>query len=129
MAYFPDLSRYEYLSVGQEMVNVGWLGREGEIPTGAAVPDAVVEALLVWPIDEETLLRGVHDCEFCGEESPLRVPAPVERGYVSLGMGEFHVTGADGTVYSAPSLVVHYITAHGYRPPEVFLEAVGAGRH
>ncbi|WP_442813626.1 DUF7919 family protein [Streptomyces sp. NBC_01754] len=31
---------------------------------------------------------------------------------------------ADGTVYSAPDLVIHYITEHRYCPPAEFCRAV-----
>ncbi|WP_146209646.1 hypothetical protein [Vitiosangium sp. GDMCC 1.1324] len=27
-------------------------------------------------------------------------------------------------LFIAPELIVHYITAHGYRPPDTFIEAV-----
>jgi hypothetical protein len=30
----------------------------------------------------------------------------------------------DGRVYAAPSLVHHYVIAHGYRPPDEFIAAV-----
>ncbi|WP_427885159.1 hypothetical protein ACQHIV_23540 [Kribbella sp. GL6] len=123
MSYYADLSPYEYLSNQPDMVNIGWLSAEYSYSRGA-VPDDFLRALLVWPIDDSTLLRGVHDCDFCDAESPLRVPAPVERGYVSLGMGEFHVASRQGIVYSAPSLIVHYISSHQYKPPMEFLEAV-----
>ena len=128
MATFPDLTMYTYGPSDEPMVNVGWLGSESEFETGATYP-GVVGALLVLAADQQNVMRGVHYCEFCDEESPIRLPAPVERGWVSLGMGEIHVRGRDGTLYSAPSLVIHYISSHGYSPPVDFqlaaLDAVG----
>ncbi|HPQ85419.1 MAG: hypothetical protein R2694_16780 [Ilumatobacteraceae bacterium] len=128
MATFPDLTMYTYGPSDEPMVNVGWLGSEADFERGATYP-GVVAALLVLAADQRNLMRGVHYCEFCEEESPIRLPSPVERGWVSLGMGEIHVRGRDGTLYSAPSLVIHYISVHGYRPPDAFqlavLDAVG----
>jgi hypothetical protein len=69
-------------------------------------------------------MRGVHYCEFCDAESPIRLPAPVSRGWVSLGMGEIHVPGQHGVVFAAPSLIIHYISAHDYQPPRDFRNSV-----
>jgi hypothetical protein len=30
----------------------------------------------------------------------------------------------DGTVFAAPTLIIHYIAAHGYLPPEQFIAAL-----
>jgi hypothetical protein len=43
---------------------------------------------------------------------------------LAVGNGEIRVSGKDGIVYAAPTLVCHYIQAHGYFPPEEFIEAV-----
>jgi hypothetical protein len=32
--------------------------------------------------------------------------------------------GEVGIAYAAPFLITHYITVHGYRPPQVFIDAV-----
>jgi hypothetical protein len=39
------------------------------------------------------------------------------------GSGEIRVPG-DRKVYAAPILIHHYVEAHGYKPPEEFIEAV-----
>ena len=39
-------------------------------------------------------------------------------------MGEFHVQAKDGTIYSAPTLILHYIDEHNYLPPEGFIDAL-----
>jgi hypothetical protein len=58
------------------------------------------------------LTVGHHSCPFC----PACQPA-------AWGSGEIRVPG-NGKVYAAPVLVHHYVDAHGYRPPEEFIEAV-----
>ena len=37
---------------------------------------------------------------------------------------EIRVRGDERTVYAAPTLIVHYVEAHRYRPPEEFIAAV-----
>lgn len=124
MTYFEDLTPYTYLSDQPPMLNVGWLSRSHEFPTGDT-PREVLESLYVLADQQENnILRGVHDCEFCIQESPIRLPAPVPCGFVDLGMGELHASGPEGETYAAPSLVVHYIIEHGYRPPDAFMQAV-----
>lgn len=125
MTYYPDLSEYVYTVDDQRMLNVGWLSASHAFPTGA-VEASTMQAILLLCESQYNIMRGVHDCEFCDQESPLRVPADVERGYVSLGMGELRVKGVDGLTYAAPSLIYHYIEAHRYLPPSEFLAAVGA---
>ncbi|WP_240617305.1 hypothetical protein [Nocardioides speluncae] len=105
------------------MINVGWLSASETFPTGVVSP-AVFSQLLKHAENQKNIMRGVHDCEFCDEESPVRMSAPTDRGYVSLGMGELHVSGSDGRLYAAPSLILHYIDAHHYLPPAEFIEAV-----
>jgi len=33
---------------------------------------------------------------------------------------------AGNVIYAAPSLIIHYIEEHGYKPPHAFLEALSA---
>lgn len=105
------------------MLNVGWLGRDHPFPTGP-IDRGAVEKLTILADSPEEIMRGLHYCEFCDEDSPIEVPAPLERGFVYLGTGEIRVKSATGTHYSAPTMVVHYIIRHRYRPPEEFLLAV-----
>lgn len=123
VAYYADLSPYEYTNTDLPMLNVGWLAAGHEFRTGG-VPNEVLSRLLRLADAQVNIMRGVHDCEFCAEESPIRMAAPNERGYVALGMGEIRVTGDCGRLYAAPSLILHYIQAHDYRPPDDFIRAV-----
>lgn len=123
MTYYPDLSRYEYSDSERAMLNVGWLDRSHLFPVGQ-VSDAFIRGLIVCADDLDHIMRGMHYCDFCDEESPLQIPAPTESGFVWLGMGEIHIDDLDGRVYSAPSLIVHYVVEHGYYPPEEFQAAV-----
>ncbi|WP_220502828.1 hypothetical protein [Microbispora sp. H10885] len=132
MATYEDLSPYTYWKDanlpaphnGVRMLNVGWLGRGREFETGRCAPAvlAILNRLASTPQD---VMRGLHYCEFCEEESPIRIPVPGSRsGHAWLGTGEIHVAAKDGVVYSAPTLIVHYIDKHSYLPPAEFIEAV-----
>lgn len=84
-------------------------------------------------------MRGYHICEFCGEEvvrdqthpSGWRVPdiRVEERSglKVWVGNGEVRVTEPSGIRWTAPTLIYHYVVAHGYRPPHGFVEGVLSG--
>jgi len=126
MTHFDDLSPYSYQPSESPMKNVGWLGAGASFPTGSTPARARDELLR---ISSEALpkniMRGVHDCEFCEVESPIRLETPYnERGWASIGMGEFHVQAKDGTIYSAPTLILHYIDEHNYLPPDGFIDAL-----
>ena len=125
MTEYPDLSPYEYLP-GESpvaMVNVGWLGPRSPFETGDMDPGfrhALLELIADRPAHRT---RGFHGCELCPRTEPVRIPFG-EPGSVLLGSAEVHVAGADGVVHAAPNLVHHYVTEHGYRPPQQFVDAV-----
>ena len=115
MAYIPDLSPCEYFGAAHSsgLVAVGWLEKGHEF-TKADV-DAEFTAKLVeiakdpW---QPVHFAGPHACEFCriskiGGVANLFVPA-------------------EGFLYVAPSLIVHYVDAHEYAPPAAFQRAVVA---
>ena len=55
---------------------------------------------------------GVHECELC-QFQPAEGTANIFVPY-------------QGNIYVAPELIVHYIAAHRYKPPQVFVDAVMA---
>ncbi|WP_018653929.1 hypothetical protein [Actinomadura flavalba] len=123
MSTYPDLSPYTYDAAPPgEAVNVGWLGGDAGFPTGE-VDSRVVAALLRRAVDPQNVMRGYHYCAFCDAESPICSMTP-EGEEAALGTGEIHVPDGEGRVYVAPTLIVHYIDTHHYRPPDVFLHAV-----
>jgi hypothetical protein len=129
MTYYADLTEYSYTRSSEGMLNVGWLGRGERFTTGPVDAD-VRDQLIRLAVEPANVMRGLHDCEFCDKECPIRMPTEHSpRGYISLGTGEIRVSGEDGRVYVSPTLLLHYIDEHGYRPPEQFILAVrDAGR-
>lgn len=113
MAYFLDLSPYTYGNrepARADVVNVGWLSIKEPFPTGAvpAKAVAILAALVTAPVNR---YRGFHCCEFCSSRASSN--------------GEIRVV-YKGRTYVAPQLIHHYVTAHDYRPPDVFIEALVA---
>jgi hypothetical protein len=112
VAFFEDLSPYTYFPEKEslEIVNVGWLDRAHPFPTGETTEEFRAKlGRLCERRHKQT--RGFHPCYFCkGQERPT-------------SSAEMRVAG-NGRVYAAPSLVHHYVVAHGYRPPDEFVAAV-----
>jgi hypothetical protein len=117
MAFFSDLSTASYVVEGDHVRAVGWLaaGRpfeSGEIAIELADRLAQYAArwgdsvdALRWPIS-----AGFHTCEICLRER---------------GTGNFGVP-AGRVLYVCPAMIAHYVSAHRYRPPREFLEAMAA---
>lgn len=93
-------------------LNVGWLGGAG-FDTGP-VDAAFLAALRTRPQTNQT--RGFHVCGLCMQSGSADDAA--------YGSAEIHVRGQNGVVYGAPTLIVHYVEAHNYRPPQAFIDAV-----
>lgn len=126
MTYYADLSPYEYLDHDQPMLNIGWLDRAHPFPTGD-VGAETYGRLVDLAVADRAHTRGWHYCQFCDEESPIRLASHRGRDVVLLGHSEIRVEDAAGQVYAAPTLVCHYVGVHGYLPPHEFLDAVRAG--
>jgi hypothetical protein len=126
--YFPDLTPYQYGRTEQQpnILNVGWLSAAQPFHFGA--PDErFVDALRQLVSSPINLYRGVHICEFC--PSPLVKTIPnggfmIETLPGTTGNGEIRVAAANGITYVAPVLVLHYVVAHKYLPPQEFIDAV-----
>ena len=104
--YFPDLSKYSYLFKDANRVNIGWLSNQHPFSVGS------VDTMTLMRLEEYLIVnkcRGFHVCEFCGEEK---------------GNGEIEIKGSNGDIFVSPSMIIHYIKEHGYRPPDVFIKAV-----
>lgn len=93
-------------------LNVGWL-EVGRPYAKGVVPAVFVEKLeAVRRVQWMNVCLGVQACDLCtGEE-------------VAEGNGELRIPGEPGVAYAAPFLVAHHVTAHGYRPPRAFVDAV-----
>lgn len=128
MTYYPDLSTYEYFFEGaaENTVNIGWLDPGFDFPQGK-VSERFLDRLWAFCRVKVLIARGFHLCEFC--DMPRGQVPTVRRGQETLevGFAEIRVFGRNGKIYAAPNLIYHYVTAHHYRPPDEFVQAVLEG--
>lgn len=130
MTYYADLTLYSYLqdSIDQSsrILNVGWLEREYDYPSGATSGE-FREKLLEIICDHSTArTRGWHACSLPHPGGDLHYPFTVEVNdrTIRLGSAEVRVTTEGGSTLAAPDLIYHYVTDHNYLPPDPFIEAV-----
>jgi hypothetical protein len=114
--YYPDLGHRCDVDFGKHVRAVGWLERHHPYPTGS-VPPAFFTALnehvcAAW---QPVGMPGIHLCEFC--------PQPLPNGRFVGGNSNVWIPCGD-RVFVAPGLILHYIEAHAYRPPQEFIDAV-----
>ncbi len=118
MTLIPDMSTTPFDKAkgdaGRAIRTIGWLGDTVGEMTDRRVDEACLEALAYYRTahhrDDGQL--GYHECEMCGEGGPET-------------HGEFFIDLED-VRYILPDMVLHYITDHGYTPPDAFLSAVRA---
>lgn len=120
--YFKDLTTYKYMDK-EESFNVGWLQKGHSFHTDE-VSEEFIEKLwryLRYPVK---VCRGFHACDFC-KNTKTSIPTVEFKGEKrEVGYYEIRVWGQDGKAYAAPSLIVHYILQHHYKPPQEFIDAV-----
>jgi len=111
MTAIPDLAPCDYLTSEPSILAVGWIGREIGYPIGETDPAVFgkLEQLCRNPW-RPFATAGHHQCDLC-------------QFHNARFTGEVYVPGA-GCVYVAPIGILHYIGAHRYQPPEMFMEAV-----
>ena len=111
MAFYEDLSPYNYTHYCEKEINIGWLQKDKEFPVGN-IPEGFLERLK-WFSEKPfpVFHSGQHICEFCEDKN-------------ASGSCELRIVGADDTVYACPELIIHYIEAHNYCPPQQFIDAV-----
>lgn len=126
--FYEDLSEYDYQGEDAFMdrasgfyalwyrpaytrLNVGWLAAGRPYPSGPVPPAFVAQLKAVQEVQRMNECLGYHECDLCSH-------GPAE------GNGEVRIPGPPGIAYAAPFLITHYVTAHGYRPPQPFVDAV-----
>lgn len=137
MAYYPDLSPYTYYLRPQkptaiekaypDALNIGWLGRAHPFPRSTTLPEeSLLKRLLAHTVLSVLMMRGIHDCHLCLENSTDLHGTSLfyEDQEIVMDNGEILVVGVDGIAFRAPTMLYHYITEHQYQPPDVFWEAL-----
>lgn len=110
--YYPDMGTECMVGEGPHVRAVGWLSDDHSFTRGTVDP-AFLDALRkqVSSAWQPFAAGGGHLCEFC-------LPPNRAGGSLNLWIPSEH------HLFLAPVLIVHYIEAHNYRPPEPFIQAV-----
>jgi hypothetical protein len=149
MAHYLDLTPYTYfeadpwdaiLKAYPNPLNVGWLQQEQPYRTsGEPLTEADLDKLFAHCLNRVNLCKGIHICDLCirPDTSDLyelytRYIPPAhgsldrrrEDDTAYLNNGEALIIGSDGQAFLAPIMVYHYVMVHGYRPPQVFMDAL-----
>ena len=108
------------------MKSVGYLWTGHSYPKGE-VSGLCLERLVAFVENPLACACGYHKCNlgWCNLTAGLR-SQPVfryRRRIIGLGSSDILVP-SEKAVYSAPSLILHYIGHHKYQPPECFCAAV-----
>lgn len=111
MAFYPDLTPYNYTHYSEVELNIGWLQKDNPFSVGE-IPEGFLDNLKAYALNEVMGTLGWHDCEFCGKAN---------------SSAEIRVIGKDGCVYACPTLIIHYIEEHKYLPPKQFVDTVMEG--
>lgn len=112
MTEIEDLKPCNYFPVAiDNLVAVGWLGREIEFETGKVSLEFFrkLSDLCTKPW-QPLATAGLHTCQLCQFDPP------------SFSANVFIPHRQQ--IYVAPVGILHYITAHWYRPPAIFIKAV-----
>ncbi|MCP4087193.1 MAG: hypothetical protein GY745_19430 [Actinomycetia bacterium] len=137
--WIDDLAPYTYgCEPEPNRLAVGWLDSAEPFNRGAAGPKIVHDrfvSALKWAAVNRSVdaYRGYHFCELgtCtrpSDREPGNQPAAsFAGGQMKLGHAQIEVEDADGIRHVAPNLVVHYVEAHDYRPPDTFVRAALVG--
>ena len=113
MTTYPDLDPLPYFGAecADSLRAIGWLGSGHRFTKGPISADTYdrLKQLLVNPF-QPLVAFGFHTCDLCQFEG--------ESGSANL------FVPADGFLFVCPELILHYINAHHYQPPQAFCDAV-----
>lgn len=109
--FYADLSNECDGGAGPFVRAVGWLSKDHPYNVGSVSDEFI--ATLNQHVEEAwqgAVPAGVHHCELCVDKP------------VTNGLNLCIPTATE--LYSSPAMITHYVTAHGYRPPDEFIDAV-----
>lgn len=108
-----------------EVTAVGWLDPSQPHTRGSVAPAffAALVALAANPW-QRCASAGRHACAFCRFTGG---PGSLHHDGVTIALGAAELwIPSDTALFWAPVSIVHYVDAHGYRPPDAFVDAVCA---
>lgn len=104
-------------------VCIGWIG-SADFPVGQ-VSEAFLDRLFEFLVRPTTRTKMPSTCKACQPPREITYCKTVSRGarQFSQGFSEARVIGTQ-VIYVVPDMIYHYITRHGYKPPDDFIDAV-----
>jgi len=103
--------------------SVGWLGTTHPFSRGV-VSETFIKRLIEICKKPAVTHRGFHVCEFCEANDIEALDYERAKTAGTLSWTLIRVIGRDGTLYYSPGMICHYVTEHGYQPPDEFVTAV-----
>jgi len=126
----PDLAPCRYFFkddvTATKLIAVGWLEGSHPYPQGA-IGDELFErlvevmALSFWIAPVQSL--GGHRCSLCPDGEREQEKFSFRGRRFGMGAANLFLPG-EAALFVAPSLVIHYVRDHFYRPPEAFCQAL-----
>jgi hypothetical protein len=112
MTSIKDLERCSYFDIECETLTaIGWLGKDLTFETGPVSEQFFCKLKEISSVPWQPMASaGIHFCEFCQ--------------FDAQGFSENVFVPYRGRIYVAPTAIVHYISNHWYRPPQIFVDAV-----
>ena len=128
MAHFQDLEPCTYfesfVDPTLDIAAVGWLEATHTYDRGNVPPEFLSRLFeLLEGVWDPIRFRGKHVCALCDHTPPTMQDASgrvVDVGATNLFVPKRHDLG----MFVAPSLMLHYVIDHAYRPPPEFQAAV-----
>ncbi len=115
MELYKDLTYYSFDHF-ENAYNVGWVDIDKE-KNELYGCNEIIERLipfLKYPLNTIRSLSDIKKWTYAGEE-------------YTLGFSELRIISDDRKVYAIPNTILYYISEKGYKPPEVFLDALFNG--
>lgn len=113
MSHFQNHAPWDRIGLiaGDPIRAIGWLSKEQSYETGAVTEQFYrhLKMLLENPW-QPIVFMGYHECELCQ--------------FDGMKGGNNLFIPASGFLFVVPELILHYITAHHYCPPQDFQDAV-----
>lgn len=127
--YYPDLNLIWWPPAPKsaKLLAVGWL-KPGHDFRHGEVDDEFIRKLADLFVNpwQPAIAAGRHSCGFCrltGGPASFRLGNQASCSEIPMGVSNLWLP-ADGVLFVAPSLILHYMDAHGYSPPDEFRAAV-----
>jgi len=113
MTHFQDHTPWNYIGpiAGDPVRAIGWLSNEHPYETGSVSEEFYRHLKVLFEKPWQPMVfMGYHECDLCQFDG-------------MKGCNNLFIP-ASGFLFVAPELILHYITAHHYRPPQEFQDAV-----